>query len=107
MENRFKVQLCCECCLGTVMWVERIQLIRDYGCPEVRVRQIELLAYKAQKERETKLNSNSLMSFLDFEDILDFNNLPEGAFEEFKPIEEVAHTTSLIIQPLLDAATTL
>ncbi len=27
------------------------------------------------------------MKFLDFEDITDFNNAPEGAFEEFLPTE--------------------
>ena len=74
------------------MWLKRQQLIEEYGCSENKVRQIEELAYRAQKMRETKHNSSSLMHFLDFEDVEDFSNPPPGAFEEYCPKEEIKNS---------------
>lgn len=46
------------------------------------MKSLEEKAIKERKEQETKEAAEDLQKYLDFADIKDFNNLPEGAFEE-------------------------
>lgn len=43
---------------------------------------MEEKAIKERKEQDTKDAADELQRYLDFSDIKDFTNLPEGAFEE-------------------------
>jgi hypothetical protein len=52
------------------------------------VRQIEQIAIRQQKLRETKQNSDELMSFLGFSDVEDFNCVAEDAFIHYTSFGE-------------------
>ena len=54
-----------------------------YGLSEAKIRQIEYLAIRQQRLRETKQNSDELMSFLGFDDIEDFTRVEPHQFIEF------------------------
>ncbi|CDW83638.1 UNKNOWN [Stylonychia lemnae] len=83
LESRFRVQLRCNCCLGNILVATRTQLVSVYGLSESKVRQIEYLAIRQQRLRETKQNSDELMSFLGFSDIEDFNDVQQHEFIEY------------------------
>eukprot|EP00347_Sterkiella_histriomuscorum_P001434 403372051 len=83
LESRFRVQLRCNCCLNQVVVCTRSQLISIYALSENKVRQIELIALRQQKLRETKQNSDELMGFLGFDDVEDFSCPSEDAFIDY------------------------
>lgn len=94
-ETRFLVQWSCDCCRGRRDWITRTQLSLTSNFPEQRIRHLEESIRREQRERETKLNAEELMKFLDFDDIQDFTQLSTQDFEEKNFISKDAATDNV------------
>eukprot|EP00347_Sterkiella_histriomuscorum_P014442 403360847 len=82
LDSRFLVKFYCDCCPNLDAWFSRDHMINNFGFLEHELKSIEEKAIKDKKEQDTKEAADELQKFLDFDDIKDFNNLPEGTFEE-------------------------
>jgi len=54
------------------MWLPKDRLVYHFGVSEDRVSEIEQIAERERKERETRRNTQQVQTFLHFDDVSDF-----------------------------------
>lgn len=82
-ESAFLVTFSCQTCHNLEnQWLSRTELINSYGIPEGRILALEEKTLKDLRDRETRINAEELLRYLEFSDIKDFTKVTQKDFEE-------------------------